>query len=274
MSGLGRWFGKRSAASPALLETTIDDLTWQRVVGALPFLAEHDGLRAMTAQFLARKGVHPALSWPEDLAPPGDFVRVAIAAQACLPVLAFGLDFYDDFAEVVIYPGEFDVVRHETDEDGVVHDLSGPLAGEALQGGPVLIGWNVDDVPGMNVVVHEFAHKLDMAAGNVDGMPRFHPRLHDRALRQAWRRELEAAFDRFVYLVDRLEQDFPRNLDPESDEGMALYGTLPLDLYASTDEAEFFAVSSEAWFVDRARLDAEFPEWSALLARYYRPTGA
>ncbi|CAN5157068.1 zinc-dependent peptidase [soil metagenome] len=269
MSLFGRWLGRRVQA--ALPQLAIDDALWTAVTGRLPFLRDQPGLREMTHEFLTRKGVHAALSWPDDIAPPDDFARVAIAAQACLPVLAFGLDFYDDFAEVVIYPGEFDVMRQEVDEDGVVHDMSGPLAGEALKGGPVLIGWGVDDSPQMNVVVHEFAHKLDMAAGDVDGIPRFHPALHDRALRQAWRRVLDDTYDRFLHMVDRLEQDFPRNLDPESEEGIALYGSLPLDLYASTDPGEFFAVSSEAWFADRPRLEAEFPEWAALLARYYRP---
>jgi Mlc titration factor MtfA (ptsG expression regulator) len=110
-----------------------------------------------------------------------------------------------------------------------------------------------------------------MAAGEADGIPRFHPRLHDRALRSAWPQVLERSFDDFAELVDRFEEAFPRHLDPESAAGLALYDRLPLDPYASTDPAEFFAVSSEVWFTDPLRLASTMPQWSELLRRYYRP---
>lgn len=71
-------------------------------------------------------------------------------------------------------------------------------------------------------------------------------------------------------MLDRLEAAIPSDIDPESEDADPWYGRLPLDPYAATDEAEFFAVSSEAFFVSPHRLQQGLPDWYALLARYYR----
>ncbi len=269
---VGRWFARGSgAAARRPAAAPIGDEDWHAVQASLPFLAE-PGLRERTAEFLARKAINPALSWPKDLPALEVSARLAIAAQASLPVLELGLDFYDDFAEVVVYPGEFQVKRERMDEDGVVHDESGAYLGETSRGGPVVVGWNPSTSPRTNVVVHEFAHKLDLASGPADGTPRFHPKLHDRALRAAWAPQLERSYDAFCDLVDDFEDRFPRHLDPESPAGLALYDALPLDAYATSDPGEFLAVSSEAFFVDPNRLMRAMPEWATLLARYYRPS--
>ena len=70
-----------------------------------------------------------------------DEMRVAIAAQACLPILELGLDWYRGWTGIVVYPGDFRVRRSELDEDGVVHEWDDELAGEAMPGGPVVISW-------------------------------------------------------------------------------------------------------------------------------------
>jgi Mlc titration factor MtfA (ptsG expression regulator) len=67
--------------------------------------------------------------------------------------------------------------REQLDEHGVVHEYDEVLSGEALEGGPVMLSWR--DVrssgrsaaEGYNVVIHEFAHVLDMADGLADGVP-------------------------------------------------------------------------------------------------------
>ena len=70
--------------------------------------------------------------------------------------------------------------------------------------------------------------------------------------------------------LEAVEAAIPPDVDPESEEADAWYGQLPLDPYAATDEAEFFAVSSEHFFVDPAPLHQALPEWHALLRAYYR----
>lgn len=268
-------FGKRDAVP-------LDPALWSRLMQGLPFLAhldasEQTALRALAGAFLARKTISAAggLELDEDIV-------AAIAAQACLPVLHLGLDMFDDFSEVIVYPGEFHVEREFIDADGVVHDVSGALSGEAMPGGPVVVSWEdvglgaddaraAQDRPAYNVVIHEFAHKLDLAAGDADGLPRLHPRLHAQIDPDEWCAILDDAHADFCAMVDRLEARFPRHLDPESEAGRRIYDSLPLDAYGADDPAEFFAVASEAYFVAPQRLRSAFAALHALLDRYYRP---
>ncbi len=67
-----------------------------------------------------------------------------------------------------------------------------------------------------------------------------------------------------------IEAAIPPDVDPESPEADAWYGQLPLDPYAASDEAEFFAVSSEHFFADPWALAETMPQWYALLRSYYR----
>ena len=81
----------------------------------------------------------------------------------------------------MVYPGDFRVRRSEVDEDGVLHEWDDELAGEAMPGGPVVLSWDAAaHDPAINVVIHEFAHKLDMLSGAADGMPPLHAGM-DRA---------------------------------------------------------------------------------------------
>ena len=64
-----------------------------------------------------------------------------LLTQACLPVLHLGLDWYQGWRSIVVYPGEFLVPRSVTDDAGVVHEYTEPFAREAWDGGPVLISW-------------------------------------------------------------------------------------------------------------------------------------
>jgi Mlc titration factor MtfA (ptsG expression regulator) len=261
-------------------DALIDDLRWNCVVHRHKFLATLNAqelvrLRALACHFLHRKAITAVSGTEIDITE-----RIAIAAQACLPVLNLSLDAYDAFSEVVVYPSEFFVRREIADEHGVVHDDSGLLYGETMPGGPVVISWNENaqesaDVEGarggINVVIHEFAHKLDLANGDANGIPRFMGGLHDDLDTRAWIDALHAAYDDLCAMVDALEARFPRHLDPESSAGLALYAALPLDAYAAQDPAEFFAVASEAYFLEPARLEENFTEFFDLLDRYYRP---
>ena len=125
--------------------------------------------------------------------------RTVIALQACVPVLNLDLALYDDFESVIVYSGEF-VPGHEwEDEFGVVHKDDGTLAGEAMPRGPVVLPWpdveaSADwEASGMNLVIHEFAHKIDMRDGNANGCPPL--RADVSPLR--WQRTLQEAFDDF-----------------------------------------------------------------------------
>lgn len=249
----------------------IDDALWTATLAALPFLARLDGaerarLRQLAQQFLADKEFATAGELELTAA-----MQVSIAAQACLPVLKLGLGGYRGWTSIVIYPDEFLVPREVTDEAGVVHEYVDLIAGEAWDGGPLLLSWaDVQATDGSyNVVIHEFTHKLDMANGEADGVPPFDRRLHAGLDPERWRRVLQDAYERLNAELDLIEAEIPPDVDPESPQADAYYARLPLDAYAATDPGEFFAVSSEAFFVAPQRLRDAFAEWYALLARFF-----
>jgi Mlc titration factor MtfA (ptsG expression regulator) len=244
------------SGSPA---TALDDDAWREALESLPWLDylsddSRSRLRVLCADFIAAKTFSGAAGFGID-----ERVRIAIAAQACLPILNLGLGAYRDFVEIIVYPDRFLVPRRHVDEAGVVHESTDELAGEAMEKGPVVLAWpDVDpsnDQRGCNVVIHEFVHKIDMLDGEPDGTPPMAYRL-----RQAWASEIEGAWDSFCGMLERLEERIPRHIDPESLQADAWYAQLPLDPYAATDVGEFFAVASEAFFVDPGPLAEVFPQ--------------
>lgn len=240
---------------------------WQQLIERLPFLQGFDDddalrFRTLIAEFLTSKTISGAGGLQID-----DEIRLSVAAQACLPILNRGLALYDTFSEVIVYPAAFQVRRTITDEAGVVHEIDDVLAGEAMEGGPVVLSWDdveYDETGSANVVVHEFAHKLDLADGVADGVPPM-----PTALQRRWVRALEASYDAFVDALDAVETAIPPHVDPESPAADPYYERLPLDPYAATDPSEFFAVAAEAFFVDPARLRAAYPDLYGCLVDYF-----
>lgn len=238
---------------------TIPDALWRGALARYPFLAlrpeaELQQLRALTAGFLANKEFHGAQGFEIT-----DEVAVDIAAQAVLPVLHLGLAWYDDFVGIVVHRDEVVARRETVDDAGVVHHYDEVLAGEAMEGGPVMLSWR--DVAGAggtahegyNVVIHEFVHKLDMRDGAPDGCPP----LASAQARRDWLAVLQPQYEAFrerVIIAERFG-GAPTWLDP--------YGAQSID--------EFFAVASEAYFVNRERFGAEFAELLRLLDSFFRP---
>ncbi len=248
MAWLRDWKRRR-----VLARHRIDDALWRRALRHLPFLHglsadEQRRLKELAVVFLAEKQLTPVrgLALSED-------DRVEIALQACLPILELGLDWYDGWVGIVVHPSDFRVQRAETGEDGVVHEWDDELAGESWPGGPVVLSWEaLDDAGsvaagGANVVIHEFAHKLDMMAGEADGVPP----LPSREARERWIEVFDAEFDRFCTAVDAGRETF-------------------LDPYAAEHEAEFFAVASEAFFESPNALKRDFPKLYDLFLKFYR----
>lgn len=253
---LTRWWQDRRDAA-ALRRRPIPDDLWKRTLIRYPFLrsaADPQGvaLRRMTSLFLDRK----EFTAMAPLRLTNDVV-VAVAAQACLPVLHLGLSRYDGFVGIVLQPDQVLARRQHLDEDGVLHEYDEVLSGEAVQGGPVMLSWR--DVrgsghsaaAGYNVVVHEFAHVLDMADGVADGVPLLPPNLP----RTQWLQVLMGEYEAFVARVDA---GAPTALDP----------------YGAQAPEEFFAVASEALFVAPQGLRAEHPALYRMLARFYRLAAA
>ncbi len=203
-------------------------------------------------------------------------IQLNIAVQACLPVLNLGLDWYRGWNSIVVYPGEFLVPRSVTDDDGVVHEYRETIAGEAWHGGPLVLSWEdaraagADDGAAYSVVIHEFTHKIDLLNGDADGMPPFSATLHAGLDPRRWRQALAEAYERFVAELELIETRIAAKRRSGFDRGRRYYAHLPFDAYAALDPGEFFAVSSESFFVDPARLQRAFPDWYELLAAFFR----
>ncbi|CAM4149779.1 zinc-dependent peptidase [Kerstersia similis] len=268
-----RWLTGSGASRGATerMQARIPAELWEATLQAAPYLAtldpqERAQLLQRAAWLLASKTINGAQGLSID-----NQIRLTIAAQACLPILHLPVELYAGWDEIIVYPSGFLIPRQDADAIGVVHEYMEEAAGQAWDGGPVLLSWD-DTVapgsPGFNVVIHEFAHKLDLYAGDADGTPWLEA--HAGLAPRRWREILTEALEALRVQLDEIETTLPPDLDPDSPEADAWYETLPLDPYAATDEAEFFAVSSEAFFVDPWRLAQAMPAWYEQLSRYYR----
>lgn len=175
-------------------------------------------------------------------------MRLMIAAQACLLILGLDYSFYDDVTAIVVSPA---VVHHDGPrhlDGGIVSDAGMALSGQAMLHGPVLIVWDrvADEARnperGHNVVFHEFAHKLDMRDGAVDGIPPM-----TTELAQRWESAIRS-------VLRRLRAGEARGLDS----------------YGATNPAELLAVATEAFFIAPEQLRRAEGDLYALLAGFYQ----
>lgn len=231
----------------------ITDPVWHALLISLPFLqrlsaTDQAELRRLSSLFLDEKEFSGAGGLEIT-----DAMALRIAAQACLPVLRLGLAPYRGFIGIVVHPDEVVASREDIDDDGVVHRYNEVLAGEAMEGGPVMLSWtDVRDAGesadwAYNVVIHEFAHVLDMGNGQADGIPP----LPQADQRRRWALVLDDEYQRFCGLVDA-----------------ALDTTL--DPYGASGHDEFFAVAVEAFFVAPRPMRAQHPALYALFAEYFQ----
>jgi Mlc titration factor MtfA (ptsG expression regulator) len=245
---ISRWRQRR-----VLRRAALPDSLWNDAIRQLPFLVIYDDsaigrLREKVVLFLDAKGIVGARG--HEVTP---LQRVIIAIQACVLVLELDLALYDGFENVIVYPGEFLPDWEWEDEAGVVHRNIGALAGEAMPGGPIVLSWpdveaSADwTASGMNLVIHEFAHKIDMQGGEANGCPP----LPAEMSAPGWQQALTAAYEDFCARVDDGEDT-------------------AIDPYASESPAEFFAVASEVFFADPLQLEREYREVYAQLAAFYR----
>ena len=230
----------------------IPDSLWREACDTLPFLAFHTAdelarLRDLVVLFLDAKSIVGARG--HEVTP---LQRTIIAIQACVLVLNLDLALYDGFENVVVYPGEFVPGWEYEDEYGVVHRQDDALAGEAMRGGPVVLSWpdveasaDWDDAQ-MNLVIHEFAHKIDMQDGDANGCPP----LPDDPTRREWQRVMRDAYADFTARVDNREDT-------------------AIDPYAAENPGEFFAVLSEVFFAEPLLLRAEYSAVYREFVRFY-----
>lgn len=242
---------KRWRRSRYLRDRLVSAADFSQALGRAPACygldaAARDRLRRLVTLFLHEKvfdaAGHAAVD-PQD--------RLLIAVNACLPILNLGIEAYDGWSTVIVYPDEFLVEYEEEDEAGVVHTGRDLRTGEAWERGPLVIsltdvhaqpGWE-----GYNVVIHECAHQLDMRNGAPDGLPPLHRGM-----------SVSDWIEAFTHAYEDLHARIAR--DEET----------PLDEYAAESPAECFAVFSEYFFEAPRHLRAVYPAVHDQLMQFYR----
>ncbi len=247
-------FFKNRRRERVLREAHIDEAAWRRELESYSFTRvlnadERARLKDLAILFLSEKPINGAGNLNIDHG-----ARLAIAIQACMLILNLDLDWYKSWTEVIIYPGEFVARREEVDDAGVVHVVEEPMSGESWEHGTVVLSWadvqqagQAQNHRGYNVVMHEFAHQIDMLNGDANGFPP----LHKDMSRGEWAATFSAAFAHFCKRVDDREDT-------------------AIDEYAAENPGEFFAVISEAFFETPLTVRAEYPDVYVQLALFYR----
>ena len=171
-----------------------------------------------------------------------DTVRLLIAAQACTLLLNRPGNYYPGFRTILVYPDTY--VASSTQHDGLLQVTStSSRAGESWHRGPIVLAWEhvlqgaLDSRDGHNVVMHEFAHKLDEENAAMDGLPL----LPTAEQYQQWSQVLSAEF--------AVQQRKLANGDDDV-----------IDSYGATSPAEFFAVVTETFFEKPHQLQRHHPK--------------
>lgn len=209
--------------------SAINRRQWGEVIARLPILQrlttdEKNRLIRLSVLFLHQKSLEAThgLNLNEEM-------KITIALQACLPILNLGMEWYQGWSSVILYPAQFTPERTYIDENGLEHQSHPVLIGEAWSHGPVILSWEESEYSGFedgqNVIIHEFAHKLDLLNGSANGFPPLHPEMDTKL----WVDIFTAAYADIQF---RLESGYPP----------------PIDSYAATSPGEFFAVCSELFF--------------------------
>lgn len=180
-----------------------------------------------------------------------DEIRVTVAGSACLLLLGRGRRGFPGFKTILVYPDSF--VTRQTSYDGMVEINEETVrSGESWERGPVVLAWSdvVEDLEyagdGRNVILHEFAHKLDEENASVDGLPV----LRDGSQHAEWARVLTREYESLQRQVDA-------GADPV------------LDPYGAESPAEFFAVATEAFFEQPGIIRSELPDLYEQLRGFY-----
>lgn len=170
-----------------------------------------------------------------------------IATEGSFLSVNIGSSIFRDVTSILIAPTTQDRVTRHRVGGVVVSESSACVLGESLLHGPVRLAWD-QVVAGRSrqssVVIHEFAHKFDMADGYVDGEPPL-PGIEEARV--------------FEEVIGASRAALASSSDFE-----------PLSEYALTNRAEFFACASEAFFLRSGQLRRRFADLYSTLCDLYR----
>ncbi len=182
-----------------------------------------------------------------------DEIRVTVAAQACILLLNRETDFYPRLTSILVYPCAYVAKEVWHIAAGVEVEEDSVRFGESWDSGTVVLAWDIvkhgawDWKDGQNVVLHEFAHRLDQQDGTADGAPI----LEQRSRYVTWARTLSSEYEQLQKKAKRGRKTV-------------------MDKYGATDPAEFFAVATETFFEKSRQMKKKHPELYSELRTYYK----
>jgi Mlc titration factor MtfA (ptsG expression regulator) len=222
--------------------------TLERVLDRYPRMpaASRDELHGRVNEFIADKQIAGCGGLELN-----DGMRVTIAANACLLLLHRNVPTFPNVRTVLVYPTAF-VAEFAEDEEWLRHEFEEVRAGESWDGGPLVLAWDevlADAEAGddRNVILHEFAHKLDEQNPDGDGLPPLGSAEQQARWAQVMQRE---------YATLRAAAD--RGLDSL------------IDPYGAESPAEFFAVITETFFTQPLPLQRQHPQLYRALRDCFR----
>jgi len=180
-----------------------------------------------------------------------DEIKLTIAGSACILLLQGEKRSFPEFTSIIVYPDTY--MATQTHHDGLAeHQEYSARAGESWVRGPIVLSWK--DVErgsrhsrdGRNVVLHEFAHKLDEQNNVMDGLPL----LKDKTDYAEWTRVFRKEYADLIKRADSKKNKV-------------------LDKYGTVSPPEFFAVATESFFEKSKKMKRELPDLYAQLSKFY-----
>jgi len=174
-----------------------------------------------------------------------DLDRLLVACSAVIPLFGYPGTSFDNISEVLIYKGRFNY-DYDTQHGEGRHILGmvgdGAMNRHMILSKPDLRNGFDKNINRHNVGIHEFVHLLDKADGDTDGIPKF--------------------------VLNSKEVGDWLNLVEEEMEKI-LEGNSIINPYGATNEAEFFSVVSEYFFMQPKFLRHHHPEVYTKLKKIY-----
>ncbi|MFK8028385.1 MAG: zinc-dependent peptidase [Gammaproteobacteria bacterium] len=180
-----------------------------------------------------------------------DKIRLTIAGNACMLLLNGQTRRFPGFSSILVYPDTY-VAKQTSHEGSLEATKDSHRAGESWFRGPIVLSWgdtirgslNVED--GHNVVIHEFAHKLDEQSGRMDGLPLLRKNEHY----PEWASVLSEEFDSLKHRAQRRKNSV-------------------MDEYGTISPPEFFAVATESFFEKAKQMKKKLPDLYQQLSQFY-----
>jgi len=180
-----------------------------------------------------------------------DEIHIVVAGNACLLLLQGMGRRFTGFTSILIYPNTY--TAHQVQHDGFIQtEQPSRRAGESWMKGPIVLSWadaysgSINAEDGHNVVIHEFAHKLDEQSGHMNGLPLLNEDSHYKEWNEVLSEEYSALHERAKKRRNKV-----------------------LDEYGTVSPAEFFAVATESFFEKPRQMKKRLPELYEQLQTFY-----